>query len=90
LSAVPSFRQEARWANLVCTAFSVDIGGAADIVVALRERARASLSGHWLLAGSIVVPSRQPWLRPAWALQHPRRRAWPHRRSRLDECGKTA
>ncbi len=38
-----------------CTGFSVVIGGAAGVVVALRERARASLSGHWVLAGSIAV-----------------------------------
>jgi hypothetical protein len=38
-----------------CTAFSVVIGGAAGVVVALRERARASLSGHWVLAGSIAI-----------------------------------
>jgi hypothetical protein len=33
----------------------VVIGGAAGVVVALRERARASLSGHWVLAGSIAI-----------------------------------
>jgi len=38
-----------------CTAFSVVIGGAAGVVVALRERARTSLTGHWVLAGSIAI-----------------------------------
>jgi hypothetical protein len=38
-----------------CTAFSMVIGGAAGIVVALRERARGSLAGHWVLAGSIAI-----------------------------------
>jgi len=38
-----------------CTAFSVVAGGAAGIVVALRERARASLAGHWVLAVTIAL-----------------------------------
>ena len=38
-----------------CSAFSVVIGGAAGVVVALRERTRAGVSGHWVLAGAIAI-----------------------------------
>lgn len=38
-----------------CSAFSVVIGGAGGVVVAIRERERASLSNHWILAGSIAI-----------------------------------
>jgi hypothetical protein len=39
----------------LCTGFSVLVGGVAGVIVALRERARASLSGHWLLAAGVAL-----------------------------------
>jgi hypothetical protein len=39
----------------LCTAFSVLVGGLAGVVVALRERARPSLSRHWWLAAGIAL-----------------------------------
>ena len=38
-----------------CTGFSLLIGAAAGAVVALRERDRAPLSGHWLLAVGVAL-----------------------------------
>lgn len=38
-----------------CTGFSLLAGGAAGTVVAFRERARTTPSGHWLLAISVAL-----------------------------------
>jgi hypothetical protein len=38
-----------------CTGFSLLVGAAAGAVVALRERGRAPLSSHWLLAVGVAV-----------------------------------
>ena len=38
-----------------CTGFSLLVGAAAGAVVALRERSRALLSSHWLLAVGVAV-----------------------------------
>jgi len=38
-----------------CTGFSLLVGAAAGAVVALRERERAPVSGHWLLAVGVAL-----------------------------------
>ncbi len=38
-----------------CSAFSLLVGGGAGLVVAFRERSRAPISGHWLLAVGVAL-----------------------------------